>query len=88
MKLKNQMEGLTEDFIGKYYGFELIAEKKITDSYILLSYLVKYDRQPLRFTFQYYKPNDEWRLYSFEYDGNLDAELEESAKIYFLNYEN
>ncbi len=86
LKLKNQMEGLTEDYIGKYYGYELITKKIISDSYVLRSYLVKYDRQPLRFTFQFYKPHNEWRLHSFKYDGNLDSELEESAKLYYIYY--
>jgi hypothetical protein len=85
LKLKNQMEGLNEDYVGKYYGYELIVEKKISSSFILLSYMVKFDRQPLRYTFKFYKPNDKWVTYSFQYDGNLGTELEEAAKIYFLD---
>ena len=85
-KLKNEMEGLNLDYVGKCYGYELITEKSISDSYILQSYLVKYDRQPIRFTFQFYKPENEWRIYAFKFDANLDDELEESAKIYYLNY--
>jgi len=84
LNLKNQMEGLHEDYIGKYYGYEFITEKKISESFVLRSYLVKYDRQPLRFTFQFYKPNDIWKAYSFQYDGNLSSELEESANIIFI----
>lgn len=85
LDLKNKMQGLNEDYVGKYYGYELIAEKRISSSYVLLSYIVKFDRQPLRYTFQFYKPNDQWKMYSFKYDGNLGNELEESAKIFFLN---
>ncbi len=81
-QLKSQMMGLSKDFIGEYYGKELILEKRLSDSYILLSYLVKYDRQPLRFTFQFYKPNGEWRIQSFSYDGDIDDEIVESAKLY------
>ena len=87
LKLKNQMEGFTEDYMGKYYGYEFITEKKISDSFHLLSYLVKFDRQPLRYTFEFYKPAKEWKIYSFQYDGNLSDELEESAKIYYINYQ-
>ncbi|AEH02176.1 hypothetical protein [Lacinutrix sp. 5H-3-7-4] len=82
IQLKSQIAGLNEDFVGKLYGHELMFEKKLADSYILLSYMVKYDRQPIRFTFQFYKPNDEWVIYSFKYDGNIDEEVEESAKLY------
>ena len=85
--LKNQMESLTEDYVGKYYGQELILEKKISDSYILKSYLVKYGRQPLRFTFQFYKPNDKWLFHGFSFDANLTEEVKEAARLnnYRLN---
>ncbi len=83
--LKSQLEGLNEDYVGEYYGYELIVEKKLSQSYILLSYLVKFDRQPIRYTFQFYKPNDKWSLYSFKYDGSIDAEIEEAAKLYYLD---
>jgi hypothetical protein len=83
VNLKNQMEGLTEDFIGKYHGNDLIVEKGVSDSFLLLSYLVKFDRQPLRFTFQFYKPVDRWRIHSFQYDGNITNEVEESAKLHY-----
>lgn len=85
-KLKNEMEGLNENFVGKYYGYELITEKRISNSYLLQSYLVKYDRQPIRYTFQFYKPDKTWIINSFQYDGGLESELEESAKIYNINY--
>ena len=81
--LKNKLEGLNEDYVGKYYGYELMVEKKLAESYILQSYLVKFDRQPIRYTFQFYKPNDEWLIYSFQFDGNIDDEIEEAAKLYF-----
>lgn len=82
IQLKSQMAGLNEDFVGKLYGHELMFEKKLADSYILFSYMVKYDRQPIRFTFQFYKPNTEWVIYSFKYDGNISEEVEEAAKLY------
>jgi hypothetical protein len=83
--LKSQLEGLNEDYVGKYYGYELIVEKHLAESYVLLSYLVKYDRQPIRFTFQFYKPNDRWIIYSFQFDGDIDAEIEEAGKLNYLN---
>lgn len=83
--LKSQMEGLNEDYVGKYYGHELIVEKKLTESYRLLSYMVKFGRQPVRYTFQFYKPQDTWIIYSFKFDANIDDEIEEAAKLYHLN---
>ena len=86
--LKSQMQGLSEDYVGKFYGYELIVEKKLSESYLLLSYLVKYGRQPVRFTFQFYKPDQNWKVYSFKYDGGIDGEIEEAAKLYYLNLGN
>ena len=79
------VNSLTETYVGAYYGYELITTKKFADSFQLYSYLVKYDRQPIRFVFKFYKPNDKWILYSFSLDDELDDEIEEAAKLYYLD---
>ena len=82
--LKSKMEGLNLDFVGEFHGYEMLAEKKLGQSYVLLSYLAKFDRQPIRYIFQFYKPNDQWVVYSFKYDSSIDSEIEEAAKVYNL----
>ncbi|MDH3711535.1 MAG: hypothetical protein OER04_16710 [Cyclobacteriaceae bacterium] len=82
--LKSKMEGLNLDFVGEYYGHELISEKKLGQSYVLLAYLAKFDRQPIRYIFQFYKPKDQWVVYSFKYDSSIDDEIEEAAKVFNL----
>jgi accessory colonization factor AcfC len=84
-KIIGTVNGFTEDYMGKYYGQELIATKKFSESFVLYSYLVKYDRQPIRFIFKFYKPNDQWVLYAYSFDDQLDNEIQESAKLYYLN---
>ncbi|BAU52294.1 hypothetical protein [Mucilaginibacter gotjawali] len=66
---------------GKYMGHELIAQKSASPSLFFYSYLVKFENQPYRFTFMFYKPGNEWELYRFKYDDQLDSELEEAGKI-------
>ncbi len=83
--IKKEVGGYTADYMGAYYGYERIVKKQLSESFILYSFLVKYDRQPLRFTFEFYKPNDAWRLFSFKIDGELDDEIEQAAKLYYLN---
>lgn len=79
IKLADFLNGL-----GEYYGYELITEKSAGESYILKSYLIRYERQPIRFTFLLYRPNKEWQIQNFTYDTNIEDELEEAAKAYRL----
>ena len=67
--------------LGDFYGYEPITIKKAGESYILKSYLVKYDRQPIRITFILYKPVDKWKIQNFSYDTNLGDELDAAAKL-------
>ncbi len=83
--VKTQLEQFNEDLVGKYHGYEKITTKKIGESYVLYSYFIKFDRQFLRLTFQFYKPENEWRLASFRFDDSFDEEIEEAAKLYYLD---
>lgn len=85
--IKSQLARFNEDLVGTYYGYEKIVKKQLGDSYVLYAYFMKFDRQFLRLTFQFYKPNDKWMLYSFQFDDNYDTEIEEAAKLYYLNLE-
>ena len=85
-KLKSQFANLPS-LVGDYYGRDLIVKKTLGESLVLISYLVKYDRQPIRFTFQLYKPKDVWLAYSFSYDDSFGDELEESARVHNLDDE-
>lgn len=69
---------------GKYVGNELIIRNQVGKSLVYFSYLVKYSNQPLRFTFMFYKPKDEWFIYQFKFDTDAEKELEESGRIYYL----
>lgn len=79
-EIKGKLTG-TALTIGTFYGYEQITTKNTSPSLILFSYLAKHDRQPIRFTFMFYKPQDKWILYKFKFDDGFEAELEESAKI-------
>jgi hypothetical protein len=82
--LKGKLENLIE-LIGSYNGKEFIADATLGECFSMFVYLVKYDRQPLRFTFKFYKPNDKWILYSFSYDDSIDDDLEEVIKYRYLD---
>lgn len=52
--------------MGQYYGYELIEKKIVSDSYVVMIFMVKYDRQPVKFTFSLYKPKDNWQMIDFK----------------------
>jgi hypothetical protein len=69
------------DVVGNYYGQELISTKQVRGRLKVYSYLLKYDRQPVRFIFKFYKAHDKWMLYGFKFDDDMDAELERAARL-------
>ncbi len=83
ISLKAKLDS-TRRQLGAFTGQELITQKSSSGSLILLSYLVKHEKQPLRFTFIFYKPQNAWMLYKFKFDDDTDTELEEAGKIYFI----
>ncbi len=78
--LKIQLIG-THEALGKLYGKKLMVTKNIDDTLILYSYLVKYNVQPIRFNFIFYKPDQQWRLQTFWYEDNLISELKKANDI-------
>lgn len=87
---KDQIENIkfkvssTVKQVGEYHGYNLITKKTIGDHLYLYTYIIRYDRQPVRFTLLFYKPNNQWRLHNFSYDDTLDEELSEASKVYRL----
>ncbi|GHM98874.1 hypothetical protein WSM22_03640 [Cytophagales bacterium WSM2-2] len=81
--IKFKLNG-TLKLLGEYKGFNPITKKTIGEHLSFHTFLVRYDRQPLRFNFLFYKASDQWAMYSFSYDDNLDEELKEAARAYKL----
>ena len=77
--LKNQY-GKLLPLIGTYYGYDLITEKSKGDHLKVASFILRYDRQPIRLTFIFYKPKDRWQVQNLKYDDKLPEELEEASK--------
>jgi hypothetical protein len=82
-EVKIKLIDLTKQ-LGTYQGNEFISKKSIGENYVLYSFLIRYDRQPVRFLLIYYKPDNNWQLQNFQYDVNLDTELIEAASAYRL----
>lgn len=70
--------------MGDYFGYDLITKKTVGDKLTYYTYLLRYDRQPIRFNFLFYNPNGQWRLQNFSFDDNIKEELAEASKVYRL----
>ena len=79
-QLKTKLDSLRQG-IGTFLGKDLIVQRNASNSLVFYSYLVKHEIQPIRFTFIFYKPQNDWVLYRFKYDDQMDVELEDAGKI-------
>lgn len=69
--------------LGKYHGYEILSQYPVGKSIMHYCCVVKYDTQPIRFNFTFYKSSNTWVLYSFDYDNSVIDELNEMAKYHY-----
>lgn len=82
-KLKSQLRQY-EELVGNYHGKELLYTAQLGESFSTYIYFVKYDRQPIRFTFEFYKPTDKWILFSFKFDDSFNQDLQSIIKYEYM----
>lgn len=72
----NALGGLVGDInhIGK------IDTYTVGDNLVHVTYLATYDRQPVRYEFQFFKVKSGWRIYSFSFDDELTKEITTLAR--------
>ncbi len=73
----------TKEFIakiGQYYGYELIDKVVYSENYILMNYMLRYDRQPIKISFILYKPNLKWQIQNLKLDEKLEDDIELKQK--------
>lgn len=79
VQIKGQLQNLSK-LVGDYNGYILIDENSIKDRFVHVTYLALYDRQPVRVEFQFYRPTDTWKIYSFSFDTEFDKEVESETR--------
>lgn len=67
--------------LGEYHGHQLLVEKVVAGRFLHASYFAFYDRQPLRFIFEFYKPQDTWLPYTFVFDDAFSQELKAATSL-------
>jgi hypothetical protein len=82
--VKDQFIGLP-GLVGKYQNHTILIKEMVVNRYVFLHYFVAFERQPVSFTFEFYKPNDKWMIYSFSFADDVDTWIEERAKRKFIS---
>lgn len=81
--IKNQIKQYS-DILGKYYDKELFIKKNIGKSIEVHTYILKYERQPIRFVLTFYKPNNQWKIHNFIISDDFVSELEKATiELYY-----
>jgi hypothetical protein len=70
--------------MGTLINHEMLTEASIAGGFVHLDYIVNFERQPVRFYFEFHRANRKWITYSFGYQDDLDAWASEKAKSGYL----
>jgi hypothetical protein len=83
--VKSQLQNLTS-LVGEFHSKVKLGEEHIAERLYHISYLALYERQPVRLEFVFYKPKENWVIYSFSFDDEIDEELEKFARDKIAGY--
>ncbi|MEZ7491196.1 hypothetical protein QO198_06475 [Pseudoalteromonas distincta] len=78
-QIKTQLSSL-DDLVGEINFISKVSDYKVGELFVHVTYLVTYDRQPIRFEFQFFKVKEGWRIYSMSFDDNIDEDIKELAR--------
>ena len=81
--LNNQLKSLP-GLVGDINEIVKLAEYNVKDVFMHVTYIVIYERQPIRFEFQYFNSQDKWIIFSMLFDDDLDDEIEVLARQHAL----
>ncbi len=63
-------------YFGNLHGYELSSRREICPSLVMLTYIAKYTRQPIRVNIYFYKPDKNWQVQTFKFDEDFKADFE------------
>lgn len=76
--VKTQLNAL-KGIVGQVHHIGKLDTYYVGDAFVYVTYLATYDRQPVRYEFQFFKVNSGWRIYSFSFDDDL-SEIQNQAR--------
>lgn len=71
-----RLDRLAKGF-GKFQGIDKVSTHHYGVSIVEVVYLVNYDKQPMRFRFQFYQPGTGWRIQDFRYQSDFMNDLKD-----------
>ncbi len=63
---------VSRKLLGNYYGHELMKLEHAGDSYLRYTFLLRYDRQPVKIIIVLYKPNETWKVQNLNFEDKMD----------------
>ena len=70
---------------GTYCYHSRMFERMVAKRLVFVDYIVLFEKQPVEFSFEFYKPKEKWMLYGFSLDTNivnkLDSKIREKLLI-------
>ncbi|GAA0859654.1 hypothetical protein [Aliiglaciecola litoralis] len=77
--VKTQLQSL-QSLVGEYHGKVKLGSEDLKDRLVYVSYLTMFERQPVRLEFVFYRPKEDWVIYSFSFDDTIDDELTDFSR--------
>lgn len=78
-QVKTQLNALG-GLVGDIHNIGRIDTYSVGDDFVHVTYLATYDRQPVRYEFQFFKVKSGWRIYSLSFDDDLTNEITTLAR--------
>ena len=68
-----------EKQFGKYFGYDVMVEQEVVPNFVRYICYARYEYRPVRFTFEFYRPNGTWHLYALRIDRRMNTEIIEQS---------
>ena len=70
--------------VGECRTYSRMFERMVAGRFLYIDYLVIFDKQPVEFSFQFYKPKDKWMLYGFSMDMDIVKKMDDKIRSKML----
>jgi len=68
-------------YLGDYLDAERIEKIQLSDRLVVYTYLMNYERQPVRYIFELYKSKNNWMFYNIQYNLSFSEEMVSNYRL-------